>query len=79
MLVLLVSVGELSEWFKVQSWKGCVVQATMSSNLILSAICLLSLYIKAFFNIIEKNTKFLPNLCKKTLGKIGHTYSRQEP
>lgn len=31
------SFGELSEWFKVQSWKGCVVNATMSSNLILSA------------------------------------------
>ena len=41
--------GELSERLKVQSWKGCVVKATKSSNLLLSAIFKQKCSIEHFF------------------------------
>lgn len=36
--MVMIMYGELSEWLKVQSWKGCVAKVTKSSNLLLSAI-----------------------------------------
>ena len=49
--------GVLSEWFKVQSWKGCVVHATMSSNLIDSAIVFVEPLDKGFFIVFLLHTE----------------------
>ena len=47
------NLGALAEWFKAPSWKGGVVKATVSSNLMRSAMEIISPYyrtvIGAFF------------------------------
>ena len=41
--------GGLAEWFKAPSWKGGEVQASVSSNLMSSASCKLTLRNKGFY------------------------------
>ena len=49
--------GEVAEWSKAQHWKCCEVQASVSSNLILSSMseqalyCLLCFFDEITFNI----------------------------
>lgn len=42
--------GELAEWLKAPSWKGGEVKASVSSNLMFSAIFKNTPKIRAFFN-----------------------------
>lgn len=69
-----IAFGVVSERLKVQSWKGCVVKATESSNLSDSAISQQSPILRAFF---FASGKLVANFYKKLLHFVSENEKSQ--